>query len=165
MIGQNTVRQDTAQSVCAGRTQDKRAACRTHHGQGHGHQQSRDSSNLPTPPPNCCSNPPNCCSNLQLQQPNTPTYTPTSTPTYTSTHTWKSLTRCDEAAVRMGARNMRACEGYMAPPAFMNLSRASTTAQYKVQTQAGRHRRGEGVRGQVKQGLSILSGCILMGVS
>ena len=33
-----------------------------------------------------------------------------------------------EACVRMGARNMRACEGYMEPSSFMNLSRASTTA-------------------------------------
>jgi hypothetical protein len=30
--------------------------------------------------------------------------------------------------VRMGARYMRACEGYSAPPGFRNLSRASSTA-------------------------------------
>jgi hypothetical protein len=35
--------------------------------------------------------------------------------------------RCADAWVRMGARNMRACEGYMAPPSTINLSRALTT--------------------------------------
>lgn len=54
---------------------------------------------------------------------------PTSHPATINCPTWKSFTRDAEELVRMGAKYIRACDGYKAPPGFKNLSRANSTEQ------------------------------------